>query len=77
MVEIEGDLEDFEEGKIEIDREDDFTEIELDLDGDKERARIPTSWLRGTGADRDQEFEIVARRVDVDAVHILGACALP
>jgi hypothetical protein len=77
MVEIKGDLKDFESGEVEIDRDDDYTEIELDLDGDEERARIPTSWLRGTDADRDQEFEIVARRIDVDEVHILGACDLP
>jgi hypothetical protein len=74
MVEVKGDLEDFEIGEVEIDREGDFTEIKLDLDGKKEKARVPTAWLRGTGADRDQEFEIVARRIDVDEVRVLGAC---
>ena len=77
MVEIRGDLEDFEIGEVEIDREGEFTEIEMDLDGRKEKARVPTSWLRGTGADRDQEFEIAARRIDVDEVRVLGACTLP
>ena len=74
MVEVKGDLEDFETGEVEIDREDDFTEIKLDLDGKKEKARVPTAWLRGTGVDRDQEFEIAARRIDVDEVRVLGAC---
>ena len=74
MVEVKGDLKDFETGEVEIEREDDFTEIELDLDGKKEKARVPTAWLRGTGADRDQEFEIAARRIDVEEVRVLGAC---
>ena len=77
MVEIKGDLEDFETGDIEIDRKGDYTEIELDLDGKEEKARVPTSWLRGTGADRDQEFDIAVRRIDVDDVSVLGACNLP
>jgi hypothetical protein len=77
MVEIEGDLEDFEVGEVEIDREDDFTEIELDLGDSTEKARIPTSWLWGNGGVRDQEFEIAARRVDVDEVRVLGACLVP
>ena len=75
MVEVKGDLKDFETGEVEIEREDEFfTEIKLDLDGKKEKARVPTAWLRGTGADRDQKFEIAARRVDVDEVRVLGAC---
>jgi hypothetical protein len=77
IVEIKGDLEDFETGEVEIDREGDFTEIELDLDGKEEKARVPTSWLRGIGADRDQEFDIAVRRIDVDDVRVLGACNLP
>lgn len=77
LVEIEGDLEDFEIGEVEIEREGDFTEIELDLEGKKEKARVPTSWLRGIGSGRDQEFEIAARRIDVDEVRVLSACNLP
>jgi hypothetical protein len=74
LVEITGDLKDVETGEVEIDREGDFIEIELDLDGKEERARVPAAWLGGTGAGRDQEFEIVARRIDVDDVRVLGAC---
>ena len=75
MIEVKGELKDLETGEVEIKREDDFfTEIELDLDGKEEKARVPTAWLRGTGADRDQKFEIAARRVDVDEVRVLGAC---
>jgi hypothetical protein len=74
MVEVKGDLKDFETGKVKIDRDDEVTEIEVDLDGRKEKARIPTAWLRGTGPDHDTEYKIVTRRVDVDDVRVLGAC---
>jgi hypothetical protein len=75
MVVVKGNLKDFKTGEVEIEREDDFfTEIELDLDGKKDKARVPTAWLRGTGADRNQKFEITARRIDVDHVYVLGAC---
>ena len=73
-VEVKGKLEDFEVGEVKIDRDGDFIQIELDLDGKKETARVPTSWLRGVGVERDREFEIVARRVDVDELRVLGAC---
>jgi hypothetical protein len=72
MVEVKGDLGDFKKGEIDIDRDGDFTEIELKLDGKKEKARVPTAWL-GTPA-RDAEIEIVSRKVDVDKVTVLGAC---
>jgi len=77
LVEIEGDLEDFEIGEVEIEQDGDFTEIELNLEGKKEKARVPTSWLRGIGSERDQEFEIATRRIDVDDIRVLGACNLP
>ena len=73
MIEVKGDLGDFEKGEVEIDRDGEFTEIELKLDGKKEKARLPTAWLpvpRGEG-----EFDIVARKVDVDKVSVIGACA--
>lgn len=73
-VEIKGDLEDFEEGEVEIEKDGDFTEIELDLGGKKEKARIPTSWLGAAAPNRDREFDIVARRIDVKDVRVLGAC---
>jgi hypothetical protein len=75
VVVVKGDLKDFETGEVEIERVDDFfTKIELDLDGKKEKAQVPTAWLRGTGADRDRKFEIAARRVDVDQVRVIGTC---
>lgn len=72
-IEIKGELEDLEEGKIKVSRDGDFTEIELDIDDDKEKARVPTSWLGGVPA-RDREFKIAVREVDVDEVRELGLC---
>jgi hypothetical protein len=37
---------------------------------------VPTSWLGVPAADKEQTFEIVARRVDVDDVKVLGACTV-
>ena len=71
-IEIKGDLGDFEKGEVEIDRDGEFTNIELKLDGKKEKARVPTAWLtvpRGEG-----EFDIIARKVDVDKINVIGAC---
>ena len=74
MIEIKGDLGDFERGEVEFDRDGDFTDIKLKLDGKTEKARVPTEWL---GASRgDGEVDIVARKIDVDDVKVLGACPL-
>jgi hypothetical protein len=75
-VEIKGDLKDVDKGQVEIDRDDDFTTIELKFDGREEKARIPTPWLRAWGtSDDNREFQVVVQRVDVDDVRVLGACS--
>jgi hypothetical protein len=71
-LEIEGELEGIEKGEIEIDRHGDVTDIELDLKGREEKARVPTAWL-GVGA-LDAEFDIVAHKVDVENVRVVGSC---
>ena len=72
LVQVKGDLGDFKKGEVEIDRKGDFTEIELKLGDKKEKVRVPTAWL---GAPRSEgEFDIVARKIDVDKVEVLGAC---
>jgi hypothetical protein len=76
MVEVRGDLKDFERGEVEVDREGAYTKIELDLHDRKERIRVPTSWLIGTGIDSEQDIDIVARRIDVDDILVLGVCNL-
>ena len=74
QVEIKGELEDFEKGEIEIKRDGEYVEIELDLDGEEEKARVPASWLADTDLKEEREIEIVARRIDVEDVRVLGAC---
>jgi hypothetical protein len=72
MVEVKGDLGDFEKGEVEFDKDGDFTKIELKLDGKTEKARVPTSWL---GPHRgEDDVDIVARKINVDDVKVLGAC---
>jgi hypothetical protein len=72
-VEVEGELGDFEKGEVEIERDGAFTNIELKLDGETEHARVPTAWL---AAPRDEgEFDIVARKIEIDDIDVLGACA--
>jgi hypothetical protein len=75
-IEVKGDLEDIEKGEIEIEQDGAFTKIEMKLDGEEETARVPTSWLGVPVGDKEQRFEIVARRVDVDNVKVLGACTV-
>ena len=72
-VEVKGDLEDIEKGKIEIEPKGEFTEIELELDGREEKMRVPTTWL-SPGTPREAEIDIAARKVDVDDVRVLGPC---
>jgi hypothetical protein len=74
-VEITGELKDFEKGKIEVDRKDDYTKVKLHLDGKTEEAKVPSSWLNEWASAKDQKFDIVARRIDVKKVKVLGACA--
>ncbi|HEU4693833.1 MAG TPA: hypothetical protein VFS23_35960 [Vicinamibacterales bacterium] len=73
MIEIKGDLGDFEKGEVEFDRDGDFTDIKLKLDGKTEKARVPTSWLGGA-ARGEGDVDIIARKIDVDDVKVLGAC---
>lgn len=74
LVEVKGELEDFEEGEVEIRRDGSFTEIELDLGGEEEKLRVPSSWLGTAGSEKDQEFDIIGRRIDIDDVRVIGAC---
>ena len=75
-IEIKGDLEDFKEGEVEIKRQGEFTEIELDFAGKEEKMRVPTAWLGEAGAstDKNQEIKIVGRRIDVDNIRVIGPC---
>jgi hypothetical protein len=74
-IEIKGELEDFETGTVEVDRQDDYTKVKLHLDGKTEEARVPSSWLNAWANKKDQKFDIVARRIDVKKTNVLGSCA--
>jgi len=76
MVEVRGDLKAFERDEVKIDREGDYTKIELDVHDQKETIWLPTSWLIGTGTATGQNIDIVARRIDVDDIMVLGVCNL-
>ena len=73
-VEIRGELEDFEKGKVELDRHKDYTKVKLSLKGHTEEAKVPTAWLNPDAGRHDEEFQIVARRIDVKKVKVLGSC---
>jgi hypothetical protein len=72
MVEVKGELGSFETGELEIERDGAFTNIELELDGKTEKARVPTAWLGP--ARTEGEFDIAMRKVDVDDVTVVGPC---
>ena len=36
---------------------------------------MPSSWLNEWANPKDQKFDIVARRIDVKKVTVLGACS--
>lgn len=74
-VEIKGDLEDIEKGKVEIEEDDGYTKVKLELDDKTEEAHVPTAWLRASPrGDSDQELDIAARKIDVDDIKVLGDC---
>lgn len=82
LVEVRGELEELKTGELEIERDGDFTEIKLKLDGDEEKIRVPTAWLeRGSVArasrsnDDDIEMDIATRKVDIKNVKVLGPCS--
>ena len=60
-----------------MERDGEFTKIELDFGDKKETARVPTAWLRDETAKKDQEFDIITRKIDVEDVRVIGACNLP
>lgn len=83
MVEIKGHLEDLQDGELEIERDGEFTEIRLELDGKEDTIRVPSAWLdrssvsrasRGADPDDDVDLDIATRKVDVNEVKVLGNC---
>jgi hypothetical protein len=73
-VRIRGEVDDLEQGQIEIDRDGDYAEVKLEFDGKEEEIRVPMHFL-GRGIRDDVDIDIVARKVDVNDVDVLGPCA--
>jgi len=75
-VEIVGELsDDLEKGEIEIEHQGDFTEIEFEVNGREAKARIPRTWLGPATGNKDAEFDVAVRTVDVEKVTVLGTCS--
>jgi hypothetical protein len=76
-VELTGEVDDdFERGEMKFDRKGEFTEIEFEVNGKDVKARVPTSMLvnaEDKDNDKDRKYNVVVRRVDVDAVKMLSA----
>lgn len=74
-VEVTGALEgDLEDGEIEMDRKDDWTEMTVKSDGRKMKAIVPnSSLLPGPDKDKgDRKLRVLVRKVDVEKVKMLG-----
>jgi hypothetical protein len=73
LVEVEGELEDeIDDGEIEIDRKDEWTEIEVKSDGREMKARVPSASVV-PGPDPDRKINVLVRRLDVEEVRMLEA----
>jgi hypothetical protein len=76
-VEIEGALQgEIADGEIEIDRKDEWTEIEIKADGDTLTARVPHMSVVPVGSG-DRKVPVLVRKVDVDRVKMMGATCTP
>jgi hypothetical protein len=73
-VEIKGELEDIEKGKVKVERDDGFVKVKLDLDGKDQEAKVPADWVSSWKSDKDEKYDIAVRKIDVDKVKVLGAC---
>ena len=76
QVEIEGSAKgDVKDGAIKIDRHENWTEMSVQSDGRKMKARVPNSSIVG-GHDAHKKMNVLVRKIDVKHVRMLGAtCA--
>lgn len=76
QVEVVGELSNqLQKGEVEIERHDNVIEVEFDVNGREATAHIPTPWLGPAAGDKEFEFDVVVRTVDVEKVTVMGACA--
>jgi hypothetical protein len=70
-VEIEGEQAgDVKDGEIEIDRKDQWTEIEIKSDGREMKAQVPNASVV-PGPDPDRKVNVLVKRVNVENVKML------
>ncbi len=73
-MEIVGDVEgDLDDGEIEMDRKDNWTELTVKSDGRRMKANVPNSSIvpaPGDGGDR--KVRVLVRKVDVEQVRMLS-----
>jgi hypothetical protein len=74
-VEIDGRVQgDIRDGEIKTHRKDQWTEVELKLNGRSMKARVPNaSFMFASDADDKHKSEVLVRRVNVDHVKMIGA----
>ena len=73
LVEVEGEPEDeVDDGEIEIDCKDQWTEIQIKSDGREMKARVPNASVE-PGPDPDRKISVLVRRLDVEKVRMLEA----
>ena len=75
-VEIQGELEDFEKGKVEVDRKDDYTKVKLHLDGKTEEAKVPVVLAERVGEPEGPEVRHRRAPHRREKVNVLGACGV-
>jgi len=72
-VEVEGEIEgDVKPGEVEIDRKDQWTEIEIESDGREMKAQVPNASVVA-GPNADKKIDVLVKRVDVEKVRMLDA----
>jgi hypothetical protein len=71
-VEIVGEMSALEKGDVEVENKGPFTEIEFDVKGSETKVQVPTAWLMIP--DREKDFEVMVRTIDVEKVTVIGAC---
>jgi hypothetical protein len=73
-VQVEGDLKgELADGRIEIDRKDNWVEITVEAEGDDLKARVPSSAFSIVPRRGDERHSLLVRKVDVGGVKMLAA----
>jgi uncharacterized protein YdeI (BOF family) len=74
-IQVKGDLDgELADGKIEVDRKDQWVEVKIEADGDEMKARVPHSAFSIVPGRRgDDARDVLVRKVNVDDVKMIAA----